>query len=617
MNELLNKTLRPVARLISALTLPLRRYGVFVAVITLAGIVPVTLNICVNHLMLRKIFMLDVCQALAVAYLLGWICVAARRRWVPVALASVVILASLAASMFVVMAGRPLSTETLMLVVQTDAREAQSFMHQFVTPGRIISAVGLLLLMTAAVWWVWRSAVRNEERKWSHWQFAAGGVLLCMAVVGTVRLADFCRMFRLDGLSGFEEWYSQQSPVAPGLYRLEEYRNGDLLTNVLFAWWGLHLNTEELPQWEKTQREVLASDISHSTEADSVNVVVIIGESFIKRHSNIYGYPLLTNPRLTAERDSGRLAVFTDYISPANFTAASLRNLLDLNDLARGESWASGAYFPLVAARGGWRVHLYDNQVTVPKFLVDVQLAAVMRNPMLDGVCYEWVTDSLDRYDGDFVARVNREHPFDGSVGNLDIYHLYGQHFDPADRYPAGGAHDRWTADSLPYDRPWFTPAKRQVVAEYDNATLYNDSVVGAIIDRYRDTPAVVIYFSDHGEEMFDASDCNVRNEPSGDLRGWLERQFEIPFFIWASDSYCAMRPARWTDILDAVDRPGMLDNVGQAVLGLCGMDSVPYYRPDRDILNPAYRPADRVTLGRRVNYDSLVAPRPPHKPHK
>lgn len=245
--------------------------------------------------------------------------------------------------------------------------------------------------------------------------------------------------------------------------------------------------------------------------------------------------------------------------------------------------------------------------MTVPRFLVDVQLSAVMRNRLLDGVCYEWVTDSLDRYDGDFIARVNREHPFDGSVGNLDIYHLYGQHFDPADRYPDDGRHDRWTADSLPYDRPWFTPAKRQVVAEYDNATLYNDSVVGAIIDRYRSTPAVVIYFSDHGEEMFDASDCNVRNEPSGDLRGWLERQFEIPFFVWASDSYRQMRPGRWAAVGEAADRPGMLDNLGQMVLGLCGMTASPYYRADRDILNPDYTPADRVTLGRRVNYDELV----------
>ena len=107
-----------------------------------------------------------------------------------------------------------------------------------------------------------------------------------------------------------------------------EYKNGDIFTNAVFAARGLYLNVNELPQWEKTQREVLASHISRSAEADSVNVVVIIGESFIKRHSNIYGYPLLTNPRLTAERDSGRLAVFTDYVSPSNLTSTSLRNLL-------------------------------------------------------------------------------------------------------------------------------------------------------------------------------------------------------------------------------------------------------------------------------------------------
>lgn len=611
----MRKLYNGVCRVAAAIALPVTRCWLFMAVVTAIALVPVCLNIAINGYMLRKIVMLDFCQALAVAYMLGWICIAVRRRWMQVVLVSLTAGLSLVGALFVIMSGQPLSAETLMVLMQTDQREAQSFIHAFVTGGKIAAAVAVVVVFAAGVYCVWRYGRRGLGRhRWVPY-FCVG--VLAVVAVGGVRVVDFGYKSFTGDLARFEQWYAAQSKLVPGLIKLEEYKNGDIFTNGVFAARGLYLNVNELPQWEKTQREVLASHISRSAEADSVNVVVIIGESFIKRHSNIYGYPLLTNPRLTAERDSGRLAVFTDYVSPSNLTSTSLRNLLDLNDLARGESWASGAYFPLVAALGGWRVHLYDNQVTVPKFLVDVQLAAVMRNPMLDGVCYEWVTDSLDRYDGDFVARVNREHPFDGSVGNFDIYHLYGQHFDPADRYPAGGAHDRWTADSLPYDRPWFTPAKRQVVAEYDNATLYNDSVVGAIIDRYRDTPAVVIYFSDHGEEMFDASDCNVRNEPSGDLRGWLERQFEIPFFIWASDSYRAMRPARWAGVLDAVDRPGMLDNVGQAVLGLCGMDSVPYYRPDRDILNPAYRPADRVTLGRRVNYDSLVAPRSPHKPHK
>lgn len=46
------------------------------------------------------------------------------------------------------------------------------------------------------------------------------------------------------------------------------------------------------------------------------NIVIIIGESFSKKHSSLYNYPLPTNPRLTAMRDSGDLFVFNNAIAP-------------------------------------------------------------------------------------------------------------------------------------------------------------------------------------------------------------------------------------------------------------------------------------------------------------
>ena len=152
-----------------------------------------------------------------------------------------------------------------------------------------------------------------------------------------------------------------------------------------------------MPAWENTQRRFLSGTTRRSSEADSVNVVVIIGESFIRHHSSLYGYPLATNPHLKAEADSGRLVAFTDYISPANLTSASLRNILNLNSAGDREKWFDSVYFPLVAAKEGWRVHLYDNQVTKPEHIADVQLSAIIRSDLLDINCYEWSNVSLTR----------------------------------------------------------------------------------------------------------------------------------------------------------------------------------------------------------------------------
>lgn len=44
----------------------------------------------------------------------------------------------------------------------------------------------------------------------------------------------------------------------------------------------------------------------------------------------------------------------------------------------------------------------------------------------------------------------------------------------------------------------------RQAIAEYDNATCYNDALIGEVISHYRHANAVIVYLSDHGEETYD-----------------------------------------------------------------------------------------------------------------
>ena len=47
---------------------------------------------------------------------------------------------------------------------------------------------------------------------------------------------------------------------------------------------------------------------------------------------------------------------------------------------------------------------------------------------------------------------------------------------------------------------------QRNVLADYDNAILYNDSIVDAIISRFEDKEAIIIYMPDHGEECYEGN---------------------------------------------------------------------------------------------------------------
>ncbi len=591
---------------------PLREWPGLVAALTvILAAIPLTAFAVHGHPM-KKLIAAALCQGFVYAWLAGWLAVAARRRWVAAAIGGVVALAMWLMCLPVIFADRMMSPEVLLLMLETDAREAGSFLGMVMSARPVLIAAGLLLVFAAMIWAAIKYGGRLRccvaRRPWLRG--AAWVVCLSAGAAGTAHLIYMYSRFMTGDIARFENWTIRQSRLVPTLFNSDEAVLGDGVTALLFTVRGLRINTSELPRWEDIQRQVLATEMPRAAEADSVNIVVIIGESFIKHHSPLYGYPLATTPRMSAEAEAGRLVAMTDYISPANITSASMRNMMNLNSAGDGERWADAAFFPLVAARAGWRVRLFDNQLTKTRYTVDVQLAAMMRNPLLTSRCYSLANDSICLYDGDFISLVDSIAPPGNTVGLLDIYHLYGQHFAPADRYPANAGFDRYNADSIPYSRPWLTPEKKQYIAEYDNATRYNDYVIGRIIDRYAHTPTVFLYFSDHGEEMYDASDCAVRNEPSGDLAGWLRRQFEIPFFVIANERYIALRPGRWHDVRNAADRPGMLDNIGQAVLGLAATGSR-YYRPERDIFSPTYRCPPRRTVTRSLLYDSIVGHRP------
>ena len=572
----------------------------FIAIF-LYDILPAVLTYSINFPNLTRVFIVNICQAFALAYLftvLGRI----LNKHVKNFLLIIIAVGSFLISATIIFSERPFSTETLILISQTDQREVNSFINQFITPAKIGITIVLLIFyifsLILTIKWPGNRSLLRKEMIVKILPF----ILLITVIAGFTRFLMFGKIFLIKNTYDFEKWYSLPSILSDSIDHYSEYRNGDFVTSLIFAFYGYLLNTKDLPVWEKTQLALINEKFKAAP--DSINIVMIIGESFIKRHSNLYGYPLVTNPFLTKEAQKGNLAVFNDFITTANYTAESLRNLLNLNDLSKGEKWNESPYFPLIISKSGWRTHLYDNQFTSPTHIADIQLSGMMRNPLLESHFYEWSNDSIDRFDGDFIDRINNKFPFDKTTGNFDIFHLYGQHFHPADRYPHEPQFNYWTGDSLPYNRPWFNDEKRDIVAQYDNATLYNDYVISKIIKRYDGTPALIIYFSDHGEEIYDASDCTVRNEPSQDIEGWLERQFEIPFFIWASDDYISGNKESWDNINLSVDKPGMLDNVGQMVLGLCNIKDNPYYRSSSDILNPGYQEKDRIVSNHFFNYD-------------
>ena len=529
-------------------------------------------------------------QSAAIAYLIcllaTHITAAKARSLLKATYLSLIIVSAAVECGSIIFTGEAVGPDSLGLVIETNPSEIKGFASQY------MSAIGLLTVAAIIIACLLVAATINffiKKRPTQRGRLVVSVTLFATICFGAFREAQLLRGLFINDYRGFLLWVSQD-PGNPVLIRTNQLKFADPLPKWTYLIKDRAMQQADIGRWEETQQDVLENPAKPSSPHD-FNIVVIIGESFIQSHSSLYGYTLPTNPRLGSENERGNLVAYTDIISTANFTTTSLRNMLNLNDLSQGEQWWSAPYFPLLLKQAGWQTCHFDNQTISSSS--DIGLARMIYSPINIRHTYDGVSDSIFKYDGEFAGHAARKLAALPATGKKFVtYHLWGQHFDCRNRFPGT---PRFTAKDITVSRPWLEDSHRQEIADYDSATYYNDSVVGAIIDYWRDTPTLLFYFSDHGEDCWDLAPMGARNHPRPDDRAWLDRQYRVPFFVWMSDPFKDCHPDLVKKITASRDRSGMLDNFGQMVLGL-GEVTTPYYRPRRDITSPDYQFMPRVT---------------------
>ena len=124
----------------------------------------------------------------------------------------------------------------------------------------------------------------------------------------------------------------------------------------------------------------------------------------------------------------------------------------------------------------------------------------------------------------------------------------------------------------------------------------------------FREKDAIVIYMPDHGEEVHSRELPHFfgRMHSTKIVKRLAREEFEIPFWIWASPAYRKQRPELWAEIRRSADLPYMTDAIPHLLFYLAGIHC-PYYRPDLNILSPAYNAGRPRIIKRQVDYDVLM----------
>lgn len=483
-----------------------------------------------------------------------------------------------------------LSSTSLILILETNAAEVRSFfqVYLFTWPGLITLIVAILLLLACLYMDRFRTLIKNTfHRLSSKKQIFFGCILAAILLFGLFSFRCYFDLLQCKTPEEMDDWHEQYA------------QNADRFSNLIFCFYDIKVLGETLEIAENSTKAIDKSSQDLIWQDDTTNVIFVIGESFIKTHSNIYGYSLNTNPRLTRELKADRLFAFSDVISPNAHTLEALRNLFSTNSIGDDEKWYDYPFFPAIFHQAGYRVYFWDNQDDSQAWYpFDFSLNAYLHSPVISALSYDAQRPQVSMYDGGMVDDFMdfwRNHQ-DGK-NHLVMFHLQGQHLNTEDRYPHVAEFQCFTVDSIFRLEEWMTDEKKSVISDYDNCTLYNDSVLAQIISAFRDHSSVLVYLSDHGENVYDYGDCIGRGEDRLQL-------FEIPFFVWCSEKYKEKHADILAEIRQAVDRPMMVDNVCQLLMRLGGIFSS-YYNKSRDVLSAQYKCPPRIIAGKQ-DYDKI-----------
>ena len=510
-----------------------------------------------------------------------------------------------------------LTPTMLLLVGETNGREASEFLSTYLSVSVLFSKVGWIVLIALlhAAYSLRRFAPKSLKQAWQ--------TLLDKIPAISTSLATKLKMCASIGFIAMLIWSVYvTAPNKAALWKLmtgrsigevehtlTEQGHGEPYHAVYRLAFSIYANVLASQQIDKLVVAANKAQVDSCTYT-SPHIVLIIGESFSKHHSQQYGYAQPTTPRQVRRERSGQLVKFNDVVSPWNLTSYVFKHVFSLYDVGERGEWCDYPLFPELFRKAGYHVTFITNQF-LPKAkeaVYDFSGGFFLNNPTLNKAMFDTRNDSIYPYDEHLVGEYARLKAQTGKH-NLTIFHLIGQHVGYKHRTP--NDRRRWKGTDYNTLRPNLTPGQRSVLADYDNAVLYNDSVVDLIVKQFEREDAIVIYMPDHGEECYEENRGIVcRNHSAAIDYPLAKYEFEIPFWIWCSRTYIARHPDIYRQMLDARNRRFMTDALPHLLLYLAGIKSKSY-REENNLISPKYNENRPRILKGTTDYDKLPRPKP------
>lgn len=516
--------------------------------------------------------------------------------------------------------GSVISPSMLMLVGETDSREAGEFLSTYLSLDVLSSPVAwiMLLFILHSLVDLRKPLCRLLKVDYAKLQarfhfgflrffhrymlYPECGMLVLALLAWSVVTSwgnkrGMARLMTADTIGSIEHILTEPDH---GEFYLPIYR-------LAFSVYSNHLASQQVDKCVAASKRVVVDSCSFR----SPTIVLIIGESYSKAHCQLYGYPQKDTPRQRRLERGGWLTKFNDVVSCWNLTSFVFKNVLSMHVVGEKGEWCDYPLFPELFRKAGYQVTFLTNQflLAAGQAVYDFSGGFFLNDPVLSKAQFDLRNTSLHRFDEGLLSDYDNflnEGKINLKGNNLIIFHLIGQHVSYNTRYPKDRA--KWHADDYKELRPDIAGDHyhRRMIAAYDNACLYNDSIVTQIVKRFEDKDAIVVYMPDHGEEIFEPGrDIICRNHSATVDWPLAHYEFEVPFWIWCSRKYAHREPEVFKAIKDAKNRRFMTDALPHMMVWLAGISSKDY-NDKYNLLSPNYDESRPRVLKNSVDYDKL-----------
>lgn len=372
------------------------------------------------------------------------------------------------------------------ILLGTNRNEVHEFIENFIP----LKLFLYIILFMSIIYVLYEVLKRKKVKLKSEFQYyGLSVVFICLASF----LVGGCKNFGNVSITKIPTFFKSLSPID-----LENYK---INPNVIFT---------------KTEKPK--------------NIVMIIGESFSKSHSSLYGYEKKTNPYLESLRDEGLLYTFENVTSAALGTITSFKAIMSTYKDEYGDSinWYECLTIQELIKKAGYYTYWISNQS--PKGVYDnivVKYASLCDKVVFTGNKFAGIRKcDLDEIVIDSIRKYNT---YTNNINNKFYFiHLMGSHSIFSYRYPL--KFNKFKDNDYVNKKI----EQRTMLATYDNSVLYNDSVVYEIMKLYENDESIVFYFPDHGLDIYNSREDYIGHARYNDKIS-REAGANIPFMVYMS----------------------------------------------------------------------------------